>query len=231
LKRFSNRLSPATVIASIALFVSLGGVSYGVATGSIDSREIKNNTIRSKDIRNSQVYTQDIRNSTVRGKDVRNNTLTGADILESSLGKVPSAASADNANTVSGKSANDLLTSSGFNENAAVITSLGTSFVDVASANITTHSNGRVLASGSVELFGSDAVEEGQCQIVIDGVASLQYETSPDATGANNSDVVAVEFARTLPAGTHTASLQCRAVTVAAVGKDDAAINVFGLGA
>ena len=31
-------LSPATVIASLALFVSLGGVSYAVATGSIGSR-------------------------------------------------------------------------------------------------------------------------------------------------------------------------------------------------
>ena len=48
-----RRPSPALVIACIALFVSLGGVSYGVATGFIDSREIKNNTIRSKDMRNN----------------------------------------------------------------------------------------------------------------------------------------------------------------------------------
>jgi hypothetical protein len=216
------------LVACAALFVALGGVGYAAAT--IGSAQIKNNSIRSKDIRNNDVRGKDVRNSTLTGADIKNDSLKGADILESSLGKVPSAASADNANTVSGKSANDLLTSSGFNENATVITSLGTSFVDVASANITTHSNGRVLASGSAQLFGSALAEEGQCQIVIDGVASLQYETSPNASGANNSDVVAVEFARTLPAGTHTASLQCRAVTTT-VGKDDAAINVFGLGA
>jgi hypothetical protein len=66
-------------VALLALFISLGGVSYGVATGSIDSREIKNNA--------------------VRGKDVRNNSLRGADILESSLAKVPSAVSADSATT------------------------------------------------------------------------------------------------------------------------------------
>jgi hypothetical protein len=106
-----RRPSPALVIACIALFVSLGGVSYGVATGFIDSREIKNNTIRSQDVRNSTLRTQDIRNNEVRGFDIRNssiqgrdvafNTLTGADIEESSLGKVPSATAADSAAALS----------------------------------------------------------------------------------------------------------------------------------
>jgi hypothetical protein len=105
-----RRPSPALVIACMALFVSLGGVSYGVATGFIDSREIANNTIRSKDVRNGTILTQDIRNNEVRGFDIRNsslqgrdvafNTLTGADIEESSLGKVPSAATADSAATL-----------------------------------------------------------------------------------------------------------------------------------
>jgi hypothetical protein len=101
--------SPALVISCVALFVSLGGVSYGVATGFIDSREIKNNTIRSKDVRNNTLRTFDIRNNEVRGFDIRNSsvqgrdvafdTLTGADISEESLGKVPSAAAADSATT------------------------------------------------------------------------------------------------------------------------------------
>jgi hypothetical protein len=102
-----RRPSPALVIACLALFVSLGGVSYGVATGFIDSREIKNNTIRSADLRNNQIRTFDLRNNEVRGFDIRNstvqgrdvafNTLTGADISEQDLAKVPSAAAADTA--------------------------------------------------------------------------------------------------------------------------------------
>ena len=80
-----RRPSPALVISCIALFVSLGGVSYGVATGFIDSREIKNNSVRSADIRNSNV----------EGRDVASNTLKGADISEQDLGKVPSASVAD----------------------------------------------------------------------------------------------------------------------------------------
>jgi hypothetical protein len=103
----SRRPSPALVISLIALFVSLSGVSYGVATGFIDSRELKNNQVRSRDLRNNDVRTRDLRNNEVRGIDIRNstvrgadvglNSLTGDDINESRLGKVPSAAAADSA--------------------------------------------------------------------------------------------------------------------------------------
>jgi hypothetical protein len=102
------RPSPAMVVALIALFISMGGVSYGVATGAIDSREIKNNTVRGKDIRNNQVASRDLRNNSARGRDVRNSSLTGADVgndkltgsdvLESSLGTVPNASAATTAN-------------------------------------------------------------------------------------------------------------------------------------
>lgn len=94
-----RRPSPAMVIALIALFVAMGGVSYGVATGSIDSREIKNNTVKSGDLRNNDIRGKDIRSSTIGGSDVASNTLKGADIDESSLGKVPSATNADKATT------------------------------------------------------------------------------------------------------------------------------------
>jgi len=105
-KRLSAfRPSPALVIACIALFVALGGVSYGLATGSIDSREIADNTIRSKDVRNNSVYSRDIRNNdvrdidirngTVKGRDVAKSTLTGENINMAKLGRVPDAAALD----------------------------------------------------------------------------------------------------------------------------------------
>jgi hypothetical protein len=104
-----RRPSPALVISMVALFVSLSGVSYGVATGFIDSREIRNNEIRSLDIRNNEVRTRDLRNNEVRGLDIRNstvqgrdialNTVTGEDVKEDTLQKVPSALLADTAAT------------------------------------------------------------------------------------------------------------------------------------
>ena len=104
-----RRPSPAMIVALVALFVSLSGVSYGVATGFIDSREIKNNEVRSIDIRNNEVRTRDLRNNDVRGIDIRNstvqgrdialNTVTGDDVREDTLQKVPSALLADSATT------------------------------------------------------------------------------------------------------------------------------------
>ena len=110
MSRFRLRApSPALVISLVALFVSLGGVSWGVATGFIDSREIKNNEVRSIDIRNNEVRTLDVRNNEVRGIDIRNstvqgrdialNTVTGEDVKEDTLQKVPSAMLADSATT------------------------------------------------------------------------------------------------------------------------------------
>ncbi len=114
MRGIGGRPSPALVISMIALFVSLSGVSYGVATGFIDSREIKNNEIRSRDLRNNEIRTRDLRNNEVRGIDIRNstvqgrdialNTVTGTDINEGTLGKVPSATAADTATSASGVS-------------------------------------------------------------------------------------------------------------------------------
>jgi hypothetical protein len=105
------RPSPALVISLIALFVSLGGVSYGVATGFIDSRELRDNTVRSRDLRNNDIRTKDVRNNEIRGIDIRNSTiqgrdvalatLTGEDIKESTLAEVPLAARAGSADAVS----------------------------------------------------------------------------------------------------------------------------------
>jgi hypothetical protein len=102
-----RRPSPAMIVALVALFVSLSGVSYGVATGFIDSREIKNNEVRSVDLRNNEIRTRDLRNNEVRGIDIRNstvqgrdiavNTITGVDVKEDTLQQVPSALLADSA--------------------------------------------------------------------------------------------------------------------------------------
>ena len=77
--------SPAMVVAGIALFVSLGGVSYGLATGAIDSREVKNNSLRSRDVRNG----------TLTGRDMGGDRVGGGAVKESSLGTVPAASIAD----------------------------------------------------------------------------------------------------------------------------------------
>ena len=94
-----QRPSPSLVISCIALFVALGGVGYAAATGSIDGREIKNNSVASRDARNNSLTGRDVKTSGLTGSDVKANSLTGSDVNESGLGKVPRAAAADSAGT------------------------------------------------------------------------------------------------------------------------------------
>jgi hypothetical protein len=75
LNKLRASLSYANVTATMAIFVALGGTSYAVATGSIDSREIKNNGVRSKDIRNNDVRSKDIRDRSLLRKDFKSGQL------------------------------------------------------------------------------------------------------------------------------------------------------------
>jgi len=81
--------------ADRALLIALGGTSYAVATGSIGTKQIKNNSVR----------TSDVRNGTLSTRDVKRGSLGGRAVKESSLGKVPRASSSDR---VGGKSAGQL---------------------------------------------------------------------------------------------------------------------------
>jgi hypothetical protein len=74
-----ERFTYGNIVGTLALFIALGGTSYAVATGSIDGREIKNNSVRSKDLRNNDVRGRDVRNGTLTSTDVRNGSLLAAD--------------------------------------------------------------------------------------------------------------------------------------------------------
>lgn len=71
LVKIRSRLTYANVMATVAVFVALGGTSYAVTTGAIDSRAIKNNTIRSEDIRNNAVRSIDVLNGTLLARDFK----------------------------------------------------------------------------------------------------------------------------------------------------------------
>jgi hypothetical protein len=57
--RVRAHLSYANVVSSLCLFLVLGGTSWAVATGTIDGREIKDNSISSKDIKNGTLASKD----------------------------------------------------------------------------------------------------------------------------------------------------------------------------
>ena len=114
LKRLSRHFSYANVVASLALFMALSGTAYAVATitgadvvdESLTGADVKGKaatatspevagTLTGYDLKDLSVWGRDIADNVISGKKVTDNALTGDDVLESSLGQVPSASSAD----------------------------------------------------------------------------------------------------------------------------------------
>jgi hypothetical protein len=88
-----QRLSYANVVATLALFVALGGSSYAVIH--VSSDDVTDNSLRSVDIRNNTVRSRDVTNHTLRARDLRRNGLGSGAIKESALAPVPRAVRAD----------------------------------------------------------------------------------------------------------------------------------------
>jgi len=94
----NRRPTPATAIALVALFVALSGTAVALpGKNRVDSNDPKRGSVGTRAIANNSVRSSDIRTGNVRSSDVLNDSLTGDDILENTLGKVPSAVSADSA--------------------------------------------------------------------------------------------------------------------------------------
>lgn len=106
-----RHVSYANVAATTALLVAFGGGGAAVAAsvghntvgspqiknGQVKTADLGNNSVTSAKVRNNSLTGADIRNNSLTGADVANDSLTGADVKESTLSKVPSAATADGA--------------------------------------------------------------------------------------------------------------------------------------
>jgi hypothetical protein len=84
--RVRGQLTYANVVATLALFIALSGATAFAAT------QLAKNSVGPKQLRKNAVTTAKIKNGAI----------TGAKINASSLGPVPSAASADNASALGG---------------------------------------------------------------------------------------------------------------------------------
>jgi hypothetical protein len=190
-----RRPSPALVIALIALFVSLSGVSYGVATGFIDSREIQNNEVRSLDIRNNEIRTRDLRNNEVRGIDIRNSTVqsrdialnavTGDDVKEDTLQKVPSAMLADTA--TSAASATEV---GGIEMHRIAFTGdAGGSFTEILNFGGLKLEARCAPVTGFLEVQANPTAQNGEfTSNFTGGVSDDDFDPGDDATVAMNAD-------------------------------------------
>ncbi len=205
-----HRPSPAMVVALAALVIALTGTGYAV----------------------SRINGSSIKKNSVPGNRIKENGLGGKQINESKLGKVPLAAqseTATNADALGGDPLGAVRPTSGAAAESAVITLTGVA-TDVATTTINTTATSQILVDGAVELQGADADERARCAARLDGFQiSFDFETTFDDIGTVNEATVAVAGAADdVPAGPHTVTLICTALSGTVV-KDDAAVNVVAI--
>ncbi len=83
-KTLRERLTYANVMASIAVFIVLGGVSYAAT-------QLPKNSVGSKQLKKNSVTAAKIKKQTITAAKIKNGTLTGTQIDLTKLGTVPSA--------------------------------------------------------------------------------------------------------------------------------------------
>jgi hypothetical protein len=76
LAKFRSQLSYSRVVATLALFVALGGSSFAApardaASKLISGKRIKNNSIASADIKNNSIKSGDVKNRSLLAKDFK----------------------------------------------------------------------------------------------------------------------------------------------------------------
>jgi hypothetical protein len=84
IQRFRGQLTYANVMATMAVFIALGGSAWALSRNSVGSRQLKPNAVK----------TSDVADNAVTSPKVADGSLNGGDIDEATLGQVPSAASA-----------------------------------------------------------------------------------------------------------------------------------------
>lgn len=91
MKQIRSRLTYANVMSSIAIFFVLGGATAFAAT------QLGKNSVGTKQLKKNAVTAAKIKNNAVTTEKIKNDAVNGAKVNESTLGQVPSAATAGTA--------------------------------------------------------------------------------------------------------------------------------------
>jgi len=91
MRKIRRRLTYANVVATLALFIAVGGASAFAAT------QLKKNSVGTKQIKNNAVTASKIKRGTITGAQIKNGSLNGTQINASTLGTVPAAQTANTA--------------------------------------------------------------------------------------------------------------------------------------
>jgi hypothetical protein len=98
MNRLRGKLTYANVMATLAVFLVLGGGAYAAT-------KLPKNSVGTNQIKKNAVVTSKIKNGAITAAKVKSGSLTGTQINASTLGTVPSAQSAQTAQTANSLSA------------------------------------------------------------------------------------------------------------------------------
>lgn len=154
--RLLRHLSFSNVIATLALFLALGGAAY--AGTKINGSSIKNGSIGGGKLKNETITANKIKKGTITGTQIAPGSITSSSINESTLGTVPSAQNANTAGTAttanSAKSA-ETATEAKHAETADSATHADTAD-HVSHADTATHAD----TAGGAETLNGETAEE-----------------------------------------------------------------------
>jgi hypothetical protein len=192
-----GRLSYANVVATLALFLALGGGAYALSgKNTVRSDDIVNGQVKSDDIGGSQVKNGNLAGSAVTGGKVAADTITAGDVGSGAIGSgelldgavgaadlgagaVGSAAVADNSLGTADVNESDL-----FNDN-----SLTGADINEASLAGVEKGAGRTLVTGdSVAQLATDVIP------VADGTVTFTCAANPSMNYDNHSGADALVF-------------------------------------
>lgn len=174
----------ATVVAYLALFTALAGTSYAVTK--IDSGDVVNGSLRTQDLKDGKGVT---------GRDVRANSLTGAQIREKTL-DLPASMSVARGG-------------GGFCDPTS------SAFVECARGTLEVSQSARVLGIASGGFYSEGGPSQSSCIVRVDGAAvgdAFPGELSDNTSLGASDGFTVTGLSETLPAGTHTVTLECNQV-------------------
>jgi hypothetical protein len=231
LKQIRRHLTYANVMSSIAVFLMLGGATAFAAT-KIGANEIKANSIKTgkivkeavtagklkngavteSKIADGAVTTNKLADGAVTTNKLANDAVTGDKAKESTFAQVPSAASANNANTVGGVPASALTVGrSGYE-----ISCFGTTNYTCASTTLSLPRSGRVLLVSQLPMHADADGSSASCHLTRNGAEIPDTETTPGVlqdTDSNEGSETAnggvTLVTGVLPAGSSTFTQVC----------------------
>lgn len=167
-----RHITSAHIIALVALFVALGGISWAAATApknSVATKSIKKNAVTTAKIKNNAVTGRKIKSNSILASDIKNDALTGSDINESTLGVVPQ----------SSRSTNQVINS--------VSALSSASNIDEATARAAA-TEIPIASYGSVSVYGKCFTDPSDSSIQFEAYAKSSVGGS--ALGGNSSDEI-----------------------------------------